>query len=807
MQTLMQDLRYGLRLLKKGPVFAVAAILSLAIGIGASTAIFSLVNESIFRTLPAAIEDPDSLVRLKTRDPKLPSLMGNFPYQGYLNYKDENPVFSDILAFYSGGRFICQSGNRTDLVRGAYVSGNFFSLLGVHPALGRNLTPEDDSVSSGGTVAIISYQLWKMAFESDPLVAGKEIWLNRTSFTIIGVAPERFTGRQLGNVSIYVPFAALSQLEPKAYRSMEPNPFIELIARLKPGVSLNQAQTAMQAWVKQLYLSSPNLHKDRDAWVTPASQEGAAEFSQKTQLIAAMMAFIALVLLISCANVASLLLSRAIDRRREIALRAALGAVRNRIVRQLLTEALLLGLLGGAAGLLFAEWTINMLAAKVPLSFPFPVTLSMDARVLGFSLALSVFTSLLFGAIPALHMMRIDLASALGDLERQKLRLFHRFGARNLLVVGNIVFAMVVLIMAGRILQGVELSSKSDYGINPDNLLRVHLYINQNYYSKSRAQQFNRALLARLNTLPGIDMVGMAGSKVGTSYLISGKSSLPSSYNSQDYFPVGQGYFKMLNIPVIRGREFSKSAFQSQTNEVVINETMAQKLWPNQEALGQIIQGQYTVVGIVNDKLFYKFVFDEGSTPTPLAYLPLSEDYLREMNLYVRTADNAKSLAPAIRQLIRELDPGLPMTGMQTLSEWIETSLRQDRFQAKLLFVLGLLALGLASMGLYGVVSCTVGRRTREIGIRIAVGAQHAAVLRQLIAEGLQLMISALAIGLFLSWAVARVWQNDSTLVKASNPLVYIAVSLLLIFIALVACYLPARRALNANPMTALRSE
>jgi macrolide transport system ATP-binding/permease protein len=814
MSTLLQDIRYGLRLLVKTPVFAATAILSLAIGIGANTTVFSVVNEFFLRPLPAAVMDQKSLVRMFARNQK-DSRFDEFSYPEYVDYSDHNQVFSDILAYTFFEQFSMQSGERTEYVYGSRVSGNFFTMLGIPASLGRTLAPDDACVSGGSPVAVISYRLWKRFFNSDPSVVGKEIRLNRASLTIVGVAPERFTGMIPGAAfDIYAPLTLrLQSKSDENFLTDRKVRQLDLIARLKPGIALNQARAAMEIRARQIQLSFPTGDGDRDVYVAPISQRHPKMAAGQVTAIGVLITLpTILALLITCANIANLMLARAIDRRKEIVLRAALGARRGRIVLQLLTEAVLLSLLGGLAGLLMAGWWIDGVATlTISSDFPIAFSCSLDKTVLFFTAALAIFTGLLFGSIPALHAMRFDLTSALKGHEQQTFRIFRLFGTRNLLLIGQIAGSLVMLVMAALMLQSLKHETTVDFGFQPDNLLLVPLHLDINGYSETQARQFNTELFARIESLPGVHSASRAHvpplslASWQDPAIVPGYTYRPGESKQLHYNIVGPNYFKVLNIPFARGRDCSAVP----DAEVVINETMAQHFWPGQEALGRQFRFDWGnmpmlhVVGIVKDTV----IGGAGSPPKPIAYLQMPANYNRDTYILIRTVGSAKTLQSETRRSISSLDPGLPIGNMRTLSEQVDSYLVEVRGMARLLAYLGLLSLGLASMGLYGIVHYAVGRRTREIGIRIAMGAQRSAVLRQLISEGMRLMGIGLAIGFLLAQAIAHMAQSAFGSISASDPLAYLGASLLLGVVTFGACYIPARKALKTDPMISLRCE
>jgi predicted permease len=629
------------------------------------------------------------------------------------------------------------------------------------------------------------------------------------------VAPERFTGVLPGVAfDIYVPLTTWAQLKSETKLLTDrKSRWLELIARYKPGVGLSQARSVMQTRARQLQISYPEADENREIFVAPISQKHPGMQTGAATAIGILLASLTvLVLLIACSNIANLLLGRAVDRRKEIVLRAALGASRSRIARQLLTEAILLSLLGGVAGLILANWITDILASvKFPLDLPIAMGWSLDGTVLCFTAALSILTGLLFGSMPALHAMRFDLTSALKSQETQTYRLFRRFGARNLLMIAQIAGSLAMLVMAGLMLQSLKHESKADYGFNTDSLLLIPSNLGLQGYSESQARQFNSELLLRLKSLPGIHSAGWARmaplslGKFGDPVFVPGHEYRTGESKVLFFNLVGGDYFKTLNIPFMSGRDFS--GFQA--TEVVINETMARHYWPNKDALGQELRFFYPdgpprhVVGVVKDGIME----NAGSSAKPYAYVPMPENNRGEMTVLVRTIGSARNMEPTIRRVISELDPELPMTNMRTLSDQLNISLMQVRGGALFVGLLGLLALGLASIGLYGIVSHAVGRRTREIGIRVAMGGQRATVLRQLMYEGVRLMIIGLSIGFMVAQIIAHIAQSALGSISASDPLAYLGAFLLLGAVTLSACYIPARKALKVDPMVALRCE
>ncbi len=826
MGNIWQDLRYGLRQLRIRPLFTAVVVLSLAIGIGFSAATFGFVYERLMRPFPAFVRDSNRLVWLLPLDKRHSGFGTNFSYPEYCDYKDNNPVFSEVVAYAARQQFNLQSGDIGKSINGAYVSGNFFHALGVQAAAGRILTSMDCN-SEAQPAAVVSYRLWKTMFSENPSVVGREIRLNRVMVTVIGVAPEQVSGlphSSSNRPDIFVPLEMQTQVEPDMNRLTDrKDRWLEMIARLRPGVGLAQAQAAMQIRANQLQASDPDIGERAGIYIAAADAHPIYH-REAFRLMGIMAILIALLLIIPCSNVASLLLAKAMDRRKEIAIRAALGAARSRIVRQLLTEALLLGLLGTLTGLFLTYWVTDFLAAKSMSESVLTSPMRLNITLLCFSAALSICVSLFFGLVPALHAMRINLNPELKNSVRQKFRLFRCFGARNLLVIANLACSLMVLVVAGLTLLGLERLYRIDFGFESEKLLIIPLKLKAGDYSTARARQFYQDLRERLKTLPDSTVAGLADPSSSRGRLVvqrkaEGAEILPSSY-----IRIGRGYFQTLNIKFLSGRDFAEIDFRAEGKSIIINESMAQQYWRGRQAAGSTIelfvpnQAQmsepgrgrmepFRVIGVVKDSVLEGPEIPSEIARRPFAYLPLDNSSSEDSILYVRTKGDPKKLTLAIRHIVSSLAPDLPLIGIKTLEEQFNESRRGLRWLVILTTSLGFLALGLASMGLYGVISYAVGRRTQEIGIRIAMGAPHASVLRRLIAEGLQLMAIGLIIGLVSAWIIAHQFSVGLNGIKPSNPLAYLAASLVCAIAAVCACYLPARRALNANPIDALRYE
>ena len=822
MDNLLQDVRYGLRMLVKNPGLTAVAAISLALGMGANTTIFSLINTAFLRPLP--VEKPDELVMIYTSDFSGPA-HGSSSYPDYLEIRDKTGVLSGVLAS-SVQPLSMSSGGQTERVSGEIVSGNYFSLLGVKPVLGRNFLPEEDQVPGAHPVALVSYGLWQRRFGSDPNIVGQLLTLNGEPVTIVGVAPDGFPGLQrMFPVDLWVPMMTLSRLSGGRDRLSERGSrWLALVGRLRPNTTVAQAQTSLTVLAGQLKETFGSAWIDvkgegRRITVVPESK---ARVHPRIRgdvvgFMGLLMAVVGLVLLIACANVANLLLARATGRQKEIAIRLSLGAGRARLVRQLLTESILLSVLAGGFGLLIAFWTNNMLLAfKPPIAFPITLDLTPDVRVLGFTGVLSLLTGVIFGLAPALQTSRPDLVPALKD-EAGAITTGQRGpGLRNAFVVTQFALSLLLLIGAGLFLRSLRNASSIDPGFDPDNVLTMSVNLQLNGYSEPRGKQFSRQLSDRLQELPGVVSATLSafpplnplfGSR--RRVFVAGYNPRPGEDMEFHYNIVGPEYFQTLRIPLLSGRGFAVQDGEGAPGVLIVNETFARRFWPGQEPLGKRLgvsgpQGNLLeVIGIARDGKYNSL----GEDPKPFFYLPALQHYNSRVTVLTRTAGDPKGMLAAVRQEIRALDPNLPVTEVSTLIEYLGVSLFPARAAATLLAILGLVALLLASVGIYGIMSYSVGRRAREIGIRMALGAQRRDVLGLVVGQGMRVIGVGVAVGLAGALALTRFLSTWLYGISATDPVTFAGTPLLLAGVALVASYLPARRAARVDPIVALRYE
>jgi predicted permease len=816
---MLHDLRYALRLLVKSPAFSAVALLSLALGIGANTAIFSLVNAILLKPVP--VDEPGRLAAVFTTDARNP---GNLPLS-HLNYKDlrdQNQVFTGMTAFTFAQLNWSTGSEESEQIPAQVVAGNYFSLLGVHPSLGRGFLPEEDAKPT--PVAVLSHGFWERSHGSDPAIVGKTLSLNRTPFTVIGIAPRGFTGTLLGGgPSVWVPMSMHDVVQPNFdWYEERRGLFLFAVGRLKDGVTIEQAAANMKTVFAQLEQAFPNDNKGRgagavpllDARLNPGGQGGAPV----VQLSMILMTVVGIVLLIACANIANLLLARASRRRREIAVRLALGAGRWRLLRQLLTESVLLSTVGAGLGLLLAYWLLDALrAADLPLPVPVDDSLSIDVRVLGFTALLAIAAGLLFGLAPALQASNADvvpvLKNELAPTGIGRRGLMSLFSLRQALVISQVAASLVALVAAGLFVRTLRDAQSVDPGFETRGVLLMNFNLGREGYTPERGQLFYQHIAERVATLPGVRGAAVAqtaplGGGLLRSVFPEGLDTTTRDRILVRVNAVSPGYLNTIGIPLVRGRDLTTADVQGAPRVVIINEQMARQFWPGEDALGKRFRfpGEEftTVVGIARNAKYDNV----SEAPIPFIYEALRQRYSPAAALHVRAAGDPASLAGAVRREVQSLDPTLSVFNIRTLADQVSNSLQPLRINVILFTTFGLLALALAATGLYGVASYAVTQRTREIGVRMALGAEPSAVLRLVLGQGLALVAIGLALGLTLaligsSVVPAALLPN----VSARDPSTFAATAAVLAAVAFVASYLPARRATRIDPLVALRTE
>jgi predicted permease len=814
METLFHDLRFGFRRLIKTPGFAVIAILSLALGIGANTAVFSLVNMILFRPLPVASPQEVISVSAVGKD----GAMAAFSYPNYLDFRDRNQVLSGLLVSRFVGVSLSRSGNNEKLW-GNLVSGNYFDMLGVKPALGRTFLPEEDKTRLSHPVVVISHSLWQTRFAGDPAVVDSDVLINGRKFKVIGVAPAGFKGTEvIYTPEIYVPFAMQKWIEPEndyLDNRREQNMFAT--GRLKPGVNSKQAEASLNILAAQLAKDFPNENEGLKIQVVPPGFILPQIRNSMLSISAALMGLVALVLLIACTNLANLLLARAAERGREIAIRLSIGASRARIVRQLLTESVMLATTGGLVGVALAQWIIDsILALKPPIDIPVTLELRVDWRVLIFSMIVSVITGVLFGLVPALQATKPDLVPALKDAASQSG--VRRSLLRSGLVVAQIAVSLLLLIAAGLTLRALQRLRAMNPGFNPENALMMNFDLSLQGYQTDAGAQLRKQLLNRVESLPGVqsasitDFVPLSMNYNSNPILIEGRPqergvNAPSAMHAD----IGLKYFETIGAPLLAGRDLTEQDQEGKTRSVVVNETFARKFFPganpNENALGKQFRTSpesqpWQIVGVAKDGKYWTI----GEDPQAFVWFPIGNQ-LAFNYLLVRTSARPETLIGAIRVEFRNLDPNLPVTDVKTLTEHMNLSLFPARAFAALLSAFGLLALTLAAIGIFGVMSYAVSQRTREIGVRMALGAGAKDIFKLIVGRGLLLTLIGVGVGLALALVGTRLLSSLLYSVSAIDPLTFVGVTLLLVAVAFLACYFPARRAMKTDPMVALRYE
>jgi predicted permease len=843
MGSLLQDLRYGLRTLLKNPGFTTAALLSLALGIGANTAVFSVINALMLKILP--VNEPRQLVFFTIAGAQGTS--ENFPYQFYEQFRDRSQACSGVIA--SGGASKMKmsaaepgASGATESVLGEIVSGNFFSVLGVNAVIGRTLTADNDKESDPQAAAVISHRLWERRFGLDPRVVGRKVTLNDVPFIIVGVAPPGFFGFVNDRKpDLWWPMWMQPQVEPgvKDLKGLS-SWWLRIMARRRPGVSMEKARAEMDAIFQQLLADHA---ASRAAKWTPTVrrdflerrielQSGSAGWTwlnkRFAQPLGILMAVVGLVLLIACANIANLLLARAATRQREIAVRLAIGAGRLRLIRQLLTESALLALAGGALGLLFANWGARTLLAYLPYQASAAFDVSPDARILGFTMAVSLLTGILFGLAPALRATRIDLTSALKDQSGGIRTGRSRLKLNKILVVTQVALSLFLLVGAGLFVRTLQNLKGLDAGFDRENVVLFNIEPGKEY---DRAQRISlyRQLSERLEALPGAHSAGLSswellgGNSYTQSVTVEGYTPQPDEDMFCHVLNVGPKFFSAMGIPLLAGRDFgsqderlieeggtTQSGARVKPRVTLINQAMAQYFFPNQNPIGKRFylgsKGATSVeiIGLVKDA---KYETLREKTPRIL-YLPyFQQSGVGSMTFAVRTDGTQAGFPAAIQNVVREIDPKLQALNLRTMSDVVNTSLAQERFLAQLAGFFSLLALLLASIGLYGVMSYDAARRTHEMGIRMALGARAPDLIRMVMRESMLLVVIGAIIGLGAALATTRFVSSLLYGLEPNDSATIALAALVMIAVAAVAGYLPARKASRVDPISALRCD
>ncbi|HYL99306.1 MAG TPA: ABC transporter permease [Blastocatellia bacterium] len=808
---LAQDLRYGLRILRKSPGFTAVAVVTLALGIGANTVIFSIVDAVLLRSLP--YPDPDQLVLLFDVPIQQPDALSAISYRDFIECRQQNRLFSEIAGNTFHDLTLTGAGEPT-IVNTADVTPEIFPLLNAKPLAGRLLLPEDGN-QGAPPVAVLSENLWRGRFGSNPALIGQSVDLDKRSFTVVGILPASFRyPERRPRQDVWIAVAHDPLFGPRV--SLPGAPLLGGIGRLKPGVSLTEAQAEMNALGARLAKEFPAQDSGLTIRVQPYRQ---AVVGNLRPALLILLGAVGLVLLIACANIANLLLSRATSRAREIAVRIALGAGRARIVRQLLTESALLGLLGGFAGVLSAECGVWILRPFLPSDVIRNSSIHVGGSVLAFALLLSLAATLVFGLAPALLASASDLQTNIKEGgERAGQRGGHHM--RSFLAITEISLAMVLLVAGGLLLRSFALVTSVNPGFDPKNVIEAEISLPQFEYSKPEQwTAFSNELMARLHEEPGLQDSALAAplpmdrqGEATFEFSIVGNPPLPPGQaTTADYFTVSPDYFRVMRIPLLRGRFFSEQDSASNPNVAIISETLARRYFPNQDPIGRNMRFGFPpngdvsreIVGVVGD------VRDLGLSqePGPMMYVPFAQAPLYGGEVVVRSALSTESVASSIRQVVHYIDKDLPVTDVESFPEAIGASVAQERFRTWLLSSFSGIALILAAVGIFGVISYSASQRTHEIGIRMALGAQQRNVLRLILGQGAKLALLGVGAGGVAAFLLTRSMASLLYGVSATDPLTFGAVGIVLFGVAVIACYLPARRAVRIDPMVALRHQ
>jgi putative ABC transport system permease protein len=820
MRTIWQDLQYGWRMLRRSPGFSLVAILTLAIGIGANAAMFSVINTVLLRPLP--FPDAQRIVFIWDTDPNRNIPRGVASPAEFLDWRDQAHSFEELSAwrtwFYN-----LTGANEPEQVFGVHASANFLRLLGVKPILGRDFIPEEDQLGHD-QVAIITYGLWQRRFGGDPTIVGRNILLDEKPFTVVGVLPRGFsvfgTSRQF---DVWMPMAL-----DRAQLHREDHSVI-VFGRLRKGVTLAQAQAEMETIIARLKQQYPGVNQQDGVHVVAFREDLARNIKPGLLLL---FGAVVLVLLIACVNVANLVLARAATREREITLRATLGAGRWRIIRQLLTESALLALIGGAFGILLAYGGLHLLRLALPSEggygeIPHVEWLGIDGMVLAFTLVVSVLTGILFGLAPAIQISRAELYESLKEGSQGSIGGRRTQFTRSALVVAEVAFSLLLLVCSGLLIRSFYLLMSEDLGIDPDNVLTAQIWLPESHYAAGApVMNFYQQTIDRIGALPGVksasavNFLPLSGWGDYCNFDIGGRPiAPPDEPNTSRYSVADWRYLRTMGISVKSGRDFAASDGPNSEGVVILNEALAHRYWPDENPIGKQIHLKFpptkspwqpvardsmlTVVGVVADVREWEM----GVEKVGQLYLPYAQNPSRIMRLVVRTTGDPAGIAPAVRHAVESVDPSQPITEVRTMDQFLSQAVSQRRLNMLLLAVFAAIATILAAIGIYGVMAYGVTQRFHEIGVRMALGAEPSDVLKMVVTDGMKLAVIGLLIGIVGAALLSRYLESQLYGIKTTDPFTYAGVALGLAAVAAAASYFPARRATKVDPISALRHD
>ena len=812
MGVLFQDVRYGLRMLAKSPGFTAIVVLTLALGIGANSTIFSWINSTLLNPIPGVAHTSDLVTVMRGERSEHPT--PPFSYLDYADLRDHNQSLSSLLAYHDD--FMSLTGtDKPERIYGALTSANYFDVLGVRPILGRGFLPAEEQRRGGASVAVISEDMWRARFGSDRSIIGRTIQINRRLYTIVGVAPPDFQGCKTGlRTDVWIPLG----MDPFVWGPNRPEDrgafWLQVLGKLKPGVDRRQAEGELNLLMQQIIENSRNVDRGPSQitldplWRSPF---GANVYMYKT--LPMLLALAAVLLLLACANVANLLLVRSVTRRREMALRLALGASRWRLLRQLMVESVLLALAGGGVAMLLTTWTAGTFAAFVPpSSLPFTLNGHADRTVLLVTMVVAILSAMIFGILPGLRTSSLEPITVLKEEAGSMSSGIHKSRLSRALVVVQISLSLLLLISAGLFARSLRNAQRLDPGFDPNHVLLASYELGPAGYSEAQGIAFHRQLLSKLEALPGVESVTLADFSP-LSFSLHSDDVLPDGYlpkpgESMEVSRaiVGPNYLRTMRIPIIGGRDFTEQDMEKSQRVAIVNQAFVDRYWPGQDPLGKRISvyGQwFNVVGVARNGKYRRLVYP----PEPVFFQPLYQRYRDLVTIHARVTGDPQGYAAEVERTVHQLNADLPVVGATTLKSSMQLGSIFERLAGTFAGAFGLLALILAAVGIYGVIAYTTRQRTHEIAIRIALGAERVAVFWLVLGQGLLLTLTGLAAGVAVSLALTRYLKSVLFGVTATDLLTYAAVALLLCLVSLVACYIPARRATKVDPMVALRYE